>query len=1577
MTDYSQYTAEINEVIKQETQRTLQQNASLQQATNVASNVKSLMEDYPWLTPGTAYALAGSNLTGESANIVAQAELRQQVEKNPDKFERYARQNLNRRQRRALRAFEDMGWGDSPFEGVLRSGIRGVFTGFQAGQDLVSSRLRTYATGVENAPWWLDWIPNEPIIGLPLKSELTVALGYADENKAYAKAREQGQKAVGGGILGEIAGAVNTTFAPTIEQNTLGQVMLAAEAGRPIDLGSGFFPDPEGKIMKAQAEAAREYSPYLIGGSAWTPGRALAGELFDPDTTPFTVLSGFTDAAVALALDPSAPLFSWVGKGGRAARTLETAENIAAREGRAFGGQANLVRAYEEGRISYETLEEVGMMGARRRWTDPRNALSFLYSSTGDNLVNQIAAQDSATRIWWEGFNKKIPFEIAQDLAETSDPSQVRIILADVFGTEIRQVPRWRNGTQLNRWLIDLPETAIDPENLDASLRNIEGALITAKVPEEKIVSTLDNYANLAGRSGGDYYEAVKGVFGVLRDQLVDGYGVDRELADQLTTFLNRSFDDASNYWRSAMDGSQVTPEVLIGGQTVRAPSPLSEMDRLGRGVTLPDPRELRKVVNELDFISRVKGARSVEAAGWLGDFLVSGVWKPMVLLRPAWTIRVVGEEMLRIAVGGSGGIFRHPLSYLSVVVANDDANRFTQYVAELVDRNAPLRQAVLSYYDNIAGELTPEEANFVRELVEGAPLERWTRFKEQFGRVASDVTGNLQADDEEGLGAATSDVFAGLYEGGSRTRVPGAFDATRTYDNVPVIGPDGTQTTVRQATSRGVDGLIEEVMRFSSDSNVRRLLFDFDGNVEAFYAWGLTDEGGEARRIISAGRREATGPNPDPWALVETDDDVWRQWANTLHDRIMDFSQGNDEIIQAMRRGVAQPRLPGERAIRLTDAGRQSTRAGREWAARIIETSEQAPEYVKAYRTVSLANGEPGQRWLNTAVRGLFDALGAKPTNYLNRSPEFRIRYWQEIEQLASSLDNPSRSELLRNLGAIEGSENAVGRLMPGQRERLNQILTDNNVGGLSLADADRIAKKRSLDHVQSLLYDLSKRNQAFDAMRLVFPFGEAWKEVLTTWARLGRDYPQIFPRFYQMWTGAKESEFDPTTGLPTGEGIGFIHWDSQTEQEVFTYPGSKFFSQALTGIPIPMTGSVQGLNMIGNGIPSVGPAISIPVSFFLPNKPQYDSIRDLLFPYGTPEDRTDVLAIGLPAWARRLRSVIEGPQNDRVYMNTVTDVAAYLNSTGEYDIQGSNAREEMVRLFVDAKEKAKWLYLVRAAAQTTLPSAPQLKFMAEDPNGNLIAMRAIVDDYQKMKKKARKEGRPNADAFDEFLNKWGVDNVLLTSSKSQRNVPGLTSTVEQRDWERANSDLTKKYPDVWALFAPEGTKYDSTAYNAQLRSGQRVALTTDEIIRRTNDRLASHLYNRGREALLNEPLTTPQRQQRLRNLKDALRREYPGYEQTAFARDSAALIVQLEQALSEPVFADTQTGRALSEYFAVRARAQGTVSRAGLSWPPTSDRAALVRDGLLRVGQALAQKYPNFARTWDEVLESEIMVK
>lgn len=1488
------YPNEIDEIYRQQqlaaTAQQAQQSATLETSTNVTF----LMRDFPWLSPGLAFSLASTGTMGEAAASVAYMDLDQQLETTPTKFQR------NRLRTKKKRNEEPKG------EGLLGLGF-----GPSVGPDLVPGSWNERRQSRNRALGFDPERPLKPVVRTAaatasslLQGEVGVArldAAIAPKGTAFQASTYRDYQAP------EWADDPIQALKAVAAQTEIGQAGASLARGEKVEFGTGWLPSADSPQAKRAAEAARYYSPELYGGHAWTPGRAPASWLFETDTTPWVIMSGLIDGGVAASpADPTALALGVLGEA-RAARNSFAV--VADAEG--------LVRKIDSAGTAAEKiklLEEAGAGLAHRPFIRPKNTVHWLYGPDGSQLVEKVAAEPSTYRNW-VALNRKVPIELAAKMSETSDPAEVRALLAAELGTSIQRLPSYRQGIAYNRWLEDVPGMRVNIDNVDGSARNIELALKNAKVAPERIDAIVNDFVGAYGR--GERFAALEAVFDTIKAQ-VEANGAPQKVADQIGRMFKSQFQEANKYWISSVTGDNVATPLKVGNDFIAVDGPMLSIERLSSDLALPDFRTVRRMVSALRPVYENKlYMGTVGVADW-----GLSMWKPAVLIRPAWTMRVLGEEQVRLAVTGTG-LFRHPISYVAAVLGDTSTeSRIAQWLDNLGGRS--FREEMIDGFRN-AGLPVPAELTDDISVAERAAT-KWRELG-TFNK-SMDAENWTREGNDIGLGDAVTEAFSDI------------VDTRMVYLRDFAVSERGQD--------HAAEALIGELRRLYSDADIQRSLSMSPTEMKA---WGDTEVGLRWRRDLAAGRDDA-------YQYMETNKETWDSFVDLVYKRRDDLTRGDAELVDVLRTGKYNDKA-------ITDQYYNPNPEAIAWAQQLLDDGR-GPDFTKVQKYIVKTVGQKEED-LNVARRALntaFDWLMPIPSNALNRSPDFRIKYWDEAVKLAPELTAKARKSLLKNLD--EGDI----RLPRIYKQNIRAAIANApREGTLSLGAGDAILKKRALDHVQELLYDLHKRNQTADVLRLVFPFGEAFKEIVTTWGKLLAQYPQIPRRAQQMYEGAREAQIDPVSGLPTGhDGAGFFRYDPQTRQEVFTYPGSEFLTKALTGVPVPLKGAIKNLNLIGTGLPGVGPGISLPAAWFLPDKPQYNGLRKIIFPFGKPDDVAG-LDLFTPAWARKVKAVMNGPDSDRLYANTVFDVARYLNSTGEYDLQGKNAYDEMIRLMDDAKEKAKWLYLVRAGAQASTPSAPAFDFRVEDKSGNLVMLQKVLDDYQKHLRQT-KDGTAT---MDWFIQKYGVDNIFATQPKSVPVSLGITSNREQAAWAQENADQVNKYPNVWALFAPEGKTFDPQQYQVEIDTKARVALSPDEAARRANDRLAKTIYRHAQETVAPGGVTKADAAY-LRNLRDQLRTEYPGYGPDYFNRDTPTLIVQLQEAMTDPKLARTDAGKGLKRYFKARDMARAEAARRGLGWPTTAESAQDLRDYLTNIALETADRHPAFARMWDDLLSQEV---
>lgn len=624
-------------------------------------------------------------------------------------------------------------------------------------------------------------------------------------------------------------------------------------------------------------------------------------------------------------------------------------------------------------------------------------------------------------------------------------------------------------------------------------------------------------------------------------------------------------------------------------------------------------------------------------------------------------------------------------------------------------------------------------------------------------------------------------------------------------------------------------------------------------------------------------------------------------------------------------------------------------------------------PEFISELRKIETELPEsitasaahmPNKRWADKrdrAVQTMFTNFMTRPSAKLSRSPMFRQTYWAEAENLITELDPAAQARLIDNARVAKLDSGAIRRL---------EARKAASSGELTLDEADLVLKGRGLDRTQDLLYDAAKRGQISDVMRIIMPFAEAQKEVMTTWAKLGLvDNVAVARRAAQS--------------LDAARGSGHFYKDPGTGEEMFTFPGSQFLTEKTLGLPIPLTGRVAGLNTFGSGIiPGLGPAVQIPTRYLLPDKPQFDSIRKFLDPFGANAAEAEgLLESQFPGWLTALKRGLDADDSDRTFANAVKDTWAQGVSAGRY----STATPDDIREGLDhAKSTARWLYIIKAGAQLGgAPTPPSPAFMAMDKDGRWHMAKALSEDYRKMIEDPE-IGFDGANAA--FVDKYGNNAAAFMQSKTFSTIPTAPSTGDFRQWTRGADaqNLQEKYGDVYALFGPQGEGFDYTQYLRNINSGATETLTPQQFAEQTNDRQGKMIYYNFKDRFG----PTPSKEQRewLSGLRAQLREKLPGFDIPVPGKPDVAVIKnqfipQIEKAVTDPSLADNEVARATRAYLQARALAKQAAEAAGYKSFDQAKNAAPLRDWLRQVLDQLSQKVPDFTSMAERVFDREMI--
>jgi hypothetical protein len=1206
-------------------------------------------------------------------------------------------------------------------------------------------------------------------------------------------------------------------------------------SGRKVDLGSGFLPggQVEEDVKRKANQLTLNVGNVQLGGPgnpSISAGRVLAAFVSEPGSTPFKIISGLGDAGVA-----------WFGDPSTAVGNLAKEAELSTRLERSAGALRDdgLKAAVGEIRTppSFSAIDEAGRVPGVRNTVIPDVADAWLQKG-GRRVVEKIAEEGDFYKLW-EATKRKLPIDMTVRLADATSPDEVMNVLRPAIGAELNKAPEFlgfkarRSYTQGFRLKGEMPSAFLDPRDLGQATEQMDRWLRNAKVSPELRNAAVEKIARSPGREA--MVPTLDEIMGDVAVELTSKkrplmQPIDAKRARDLTKLANQDIDKTRNYFIDEIAENRKAAGVISGGSVLDLQSPHLFTEYLDSVVPMHDARELRRATSDLarlvdnPFFERTVGA--IDS--------IQGKWKQMALLRGAYTVRVIGEEQVRMAAAGLDSMFSHPLSFISSLIADPEASR--KFL------RGRMRQS------DALGE------RFFSDIGEAVPVELRNSLNHGWAGWAGD------------------EVFDRNY----RIFKP---------------GDDGYERAWAQA-----------IGEMHSDP-VARKIAEAKGNLRAVSDWYWDGTGANLRKRLVTDKPELASRAGADQYLATTLEGLGYRTAGDP--RLMDV--------------IATGKIADKAIGKLNEHGRW--KFSDEMSSLLGDIP--GPQAVKGQAIVQ--SSKTVNAWDN-ATGWAFSHLMTKPTNYLSRSSSFRQFYWDRIEEMAPFMDDVTRTKVIANAeGVVDAKQ--LARIAGATPNKTKTIV--------HLADADHLAKVHALDSTKWLLYDLTEKGQFFDAARLVFPFGEAWKEVVTRWAAIGAENPNVFRRGQQIVTSAR--------------GAGVFHKDVNGE-EVFTYPFSRHLAKAVTGIPFDINGRVSGLSLMTEVLPGFGPAVQLPAAALLPETPDWNWARKIITPFGEQDYSGGILESFLPGYARNIAQFFK-KGDPRLFANTVGAVQDYLVSTGDYDLTDP---EEMKRLVDDSKETARGAYLLRGLIQFGAPTAPMPEFLVATKDGDLDVARVVLADFYKMQEEDYDS------AVGRFLEKYGKDAFQLVQPKSGAKSPMLPTSKKSAEWVQKNGGVVDDY---------------NLEYVRQFKKGERYTIEPEQRVSLAQARVGRWLYDQAQSKVSEKP--TKVEREWLAVVKQKIQAEYPGYGQMVPGVPGKAtteqIVAQLDRAVDDPRLKDTDEAKAISLYLEGRRRALAWANEIGVK-TLGAQAAQPARQWLGQVGQRLARKYPGFQQTFDTVFSQEV---
>jgi hypothetical protein len=1389
------------------------------------------------------------------------------------------------------------------------------------------------------------------------------------------------------------------------KSTSLGTMIAASKGeidpntGQPITAGEGFFLG--GTALEKQAERARRVRG-TINGNAWTLGRGAADVVSAPGTKPYSILSGFIDGAVNVFADPTLV----AGKALKGVRTagatipgLKTAEEISA-----------FAKVARQGELAAAGLSDAETIA----WNGSKFREYFETNGKAQRLIDTVVERDDAYDIFSNVFKGKIDVATANRLAQTTNRDEILAIvgeqtnrmdaqLSGLFPEDIRELMgarerlpgynTWRNSKLLTK----IPDHVIRSGSAEDSI---------------KAVNSYGNYLKTIGLDltqgeGKDFMKEVMRVFAdptaagsgaintlfettvkrVVVDDLTKGVlGLEKEAADEIaktlfervavlrddikTYLINESGspDDfgligALNDSGNLVVGDDINPN-NIRNLVLAGPGSLVELaDKIQ---VLPDIRSVRRLTSN-PFVRRNVARRAGEpgAVTALSDYLQNEIWKPLTLMTGGYVMRNMFDAQIRMAAVGRDGFFNHPFRYIMTVLNKTLPEGFMRGgvgqmdegfidTAQNFDEYASKFQEALEF--GIRRNLDDPKKLYERGIRNGAFITvNKIGNKEQYLEGVYDELRRLSQDQINNAVAKgiPQDEMVAWFRNNNDPKAVAALDKLRRYlegglDTVDVT--TGRHHIVRIAQG----GVNDDVLA----AWVNRL-----GNprIQALTGGDDTLRFAIAHRRMPLTASETINPNN----LVDADffDGSLRQGVGSIVRMGMD----GDEPILAVVTSVNGPNSWTARRLSNFDVW-DSAEGKKELQGYITglynSPVNTLPDWVKFAQTVGVPKTKEisekalqANKALNRAVDGFFGFYGRKSAKY-ERSPVFRQFFYEQFNKNADLLSRDEARDLLRSIpGRAERLEMNPEQLFGGKKQYDELVAKLNSANGTgTVKQLEDYSQIRALQSTKETLFNAAERNNLEDIMRIIIPFGAAWREILSSYAKFAVEDPRTIRRAQLIYNGA--TNFDPDN-----DGQGFFYKDPITGANTFNLPFSGEFTKLLTGVNAPLQANVKGLSMGLQVIPAVGPVVQMAASEIIPDTPSTDSIISVLLPYGRKEPSALV-----PGWASKMYSALRDNEGklQSIYANTYGETVRAMSASGEYEL---NDPAEKERLLQDSKWRARVLTGLRALSQFAGPTVGNPEAIIKTDQGDVYAS-FLVKEFQVLQQE-------NYDtAVKEFLNRHGDDALLYISSKTQSVQPGVQASDQFGDWERKNKDVMSAYKNVAAYFATGGDDFSFSVWERQIRLGQRKRLSADEMIDLAQYKVGNSIYRDLKKQGGKYP--NAEVKSWLSRQRQKIHEQYPGFPAKAiftlgeFERN----VEEMGRAVNDTRLADNPIAQAVREYLEYRTKAVDSYVKSG-GKPggfATAKSAADLRQWLFNIGTALSEVEPDFQRVWDRELSSEV---
>ena len=1077
----------------------------------------------------------------------------------------------------------------------------------------------------------------------------------------------------------------------------------------------------------------------------------------------------------------------------------------------------------------------------------------------------------------------------------------------------------------------------------------------STKLDEDVIRSIADTVA-FADDSSQAGYAASGQLFNAIMKKHLGRAGVDDKQLEKLTRIFEGGREKMSMYWAERhASGSSIDFILGPNGKKKTITGPHLDSEFLNSMIYFPSAEELLKTISTFN---KFKLRKLTDA----GDWLTSSLWKKMVLVRPAYIIRNIAEEQIRVLGTGHVSFFNSPVTALAMWLGRDNGPAWRKFLNSL----DPYKNTVMNTNLKL-GSATEE---FAAEVLAHDAAESYSAF------MSSGVVTSI---DKEVRSAVKFAGF-GRVDYGQDRWWEGLASEIRILSNS--LAGRVVARTAEGFEKGGVDYVLrgggkDEWRKFAnmqSDKEIRDWLLTDEGAMSyLFTGKSVTPSGREVLTSVRARVDEATGRGGEA--------------AQALKNLIAYGKIDKDGLALSVPKGIngAQNSIKNAQAVSV--GKKQLKDINQEFAESLKSTFDGKGDWEGISMMVPTAafgkKGADKKDRLSGIVDGFFNAA-IKLEKTSTMGPEWRQKYWDAINDIAAGLDDAAVATLKTTAkDSLTPLRSWKGEPVGEQHTVWRAFEKTKPGGNITAEEAHEYASMVASRHVAELFYDASKKRLLFHQLRLIAPFGQAWEDTIKAWGNIALNNPaQIYKGIRPLsWLNNPESSalyqltdardyYDPNQG--------FFFRDPLDGQRKFFIPfastGLNFIPNLLKGKnpfaggPFAIGATPQSFNFAfasGSIIPGVGPGISMSIQVLdrytgknplnLLPKSMRLAAYNIVYPFGEPDLKAGFIEAQLPGnWRRILAPLLP----EEAYSSAFAPVMNYLASGGSYDLLDP---EDQGRLIKDTNTFSMFFTVMRGLFGTVSPFPFLTQGITTLDDGNTLLTTELYNKFKEIEVNTADRNQ----AYAEFFNMFGPEAVFSIISTST----GAPTNLYTYELILDDPSVVDDYPTTYGYIYPNGG-YSAELYRWQRKMGNKEKFDPEEL----KNRAVSLLYYAAKDRLMTrataEGWPIEQYDEANSNLKETFIDARITQEGDYYKQEK--IKAELIKLANDDRFEDSDAVLGLRDYLYLR---QAALNNAGI----TSDNLArkdaeASRAWLANEAKKIIERYPDFHKLFYAFFKKEL---